>query len=44
MSTEDTQASRIDHSTPARKLIWTEPRTFFGVPAVGDLDGSMSQS
>lgn len=43
MPSEDTQASRIDHSTPARKLIWTEPRTFFGVPAVNDLDDLRAQ-
>ena len=38
MSNEGAQARRIDHSTQAGKLIWTEPRTFFGAPGVGDLD------
>jgi agmatinase len=37
MPSVDARSNRIDHSTPARNLIWTDPRTFFGVPAVSDL-------
>ena len=43
MSSDETESSRIDHSTPARKLIWTEPRTFFGVPSISDLDDLRAQ-
>lgn len=38
MSKERTDADRIDHSTPARKLLWTAPKTFFGVPGISELD------
>jgi agmatinase len=43
MSNEHTESSRIDHSTPARKLVWTEPRTFFGVPGISDLADLQAQ-
>jgi len=35
---DDIRSTRIGHSTPARQLLWIEPRTFFGVPGPVDLD------
>jgi agmatinase len=43
MSNEKTAPPGIDDSTPARQLVWTEPWTFFGVPAVSDLDDLRAQ-
>ena len=43
MSNEGIDPDRIDHSTPAQKLVWTAPRTFFGVPAISDLDDLHAQ-
>jgi agmatinase len=43
VSNQDIDPNRIDHSTPAQKLVWTEPRTFFGVPGISDLDDLHAQ-